>query len=132
MPTSIFFNQLLICMNLHQYAKNHTFSSFCSRDTFNLKILQSDWSRVFSPICHELDFSQVWDLCKNTANIIKFLYRPVQKKLMTKFSNKFKKHCFWPIFPIFVAKKFFSRKSSSVMHNFIWVSSAIPKFRKSL
>ena len=26
---------------------------------------------------------------------------------MTKFSNKFKKPCFWPIFPIFGAKKIF-------------------------
>ena len=28
---------------------------------------------------------------------------------MTKFSNKFKKLCFWPIFPIFGAKRFFLR-----------------------
>ena len=26
---------------------------------------------------------------------------------MTKFSNKYKKPCFWPIFPIFGAKKIF-------------------------
>ena len=62
-------------MNLHQYAKNQAFSSFCSRDIVNLKILQSDWLRAFWPI------SQKPDLCKNTANIIKFLYRPNSEKI---------------------------------------------------
>ena len=50
---------------------------------------------------------------------------------MTNFFNKFKKPCFWPVFPIFEAKIFFSIKSSSVMHNFTWVSSTMPKFRKT-
>ena len=63
-------------MYLHQYAKNQTFLSICSRDIVNLKILQPDWLRAFWPISQELDFSQVWALYKNTANIIKFLYRP--------------------------------------------------------
>ena len=61
---------------LDQYAKNQAFSLFCSRDIVDLKIQQSDWSRAFWPISQELDFSQAWDLCKNTENIIKFLYRP--------------------------------------------------------
>ena len=67
-------------MNLYQYAKNQTFSLFCSRDIVNLKTLQSDWSRAFWPISREPEFSQVWDLCKNTANTIKFLYRPNSEK----------------------------------------------------
>ena len=67
-------------MNLHQYAKNQAFSSFCSRDIVNLKILQSDWSRAFWPISQELDFSQVWDLCKNTAVNTIFLYRANSEK----------------------------------------------------
>ena len=65
---------------LHQYVKNQAFSSFCSRDIVNLKILQSDWLRAFWPISQEPDFSQVWDLCKNTANITQFLYRPNLEK----------------------------------------------------
>ena len=67
-------------MNLQQYAKNQAFSSFYSRDIVDLKILQSDWSIAFWPISQEPDFSQVWDLCKNTANITKFLYRPNSEK----------------------------------------------------
>ena len=54
---------------------------------------------------------------------------------MTKFSNKLKKNCFWPIlgsFPNFLGKKNFPGKSSSVTHNFTWVSSIMLKFRKSL
>ena len=68
-------------MNLHQYAKNQAFSLFCSRDIVNLKILQSDWSKVFWPISQEPEFFQVWDLSKNIANIIKFLYRPNSEKI---------------------------------------------------
>ena len=68
-------------MNLHPYAKNQAFSSFCSRDILNLKILQPDWSRAFWPISQEPDFAQVWDLCKNIANIVKFLYRPNSEKV---------------------------------------------------
>ena len=68
-------------MNLHKYAKNEALLSFCSRDMASLKILQSDWSRAFWPISQEPEFSQVWDLCKNTANIIKFLYRPNSEKI---------------------------------------------------
>ena len=47
---------------------------------------------------------------------------------MTKFSNKFKKPCFWPIFPIFGAKRFFlknralSRPTRHVPLTQCWVS----------
>ena len=53
---------------------------------------------------------------------------------MTQFSSKFKKTLFlagfWPIFPILGAQKNFPGKLGSVMQNFIWVSSTMPKFRK--
>ena len=61
MPTQIFFNKLLISINLYQRAKNQAFSSLCSGDVVNLKILQSGWSRAFWPISQEPDFYQVWD-----------------------------------------------------------------------
>ena len=99
-------------MNLYQDAKNQAFSSFCSGDIANLKILQSYWSRAFWPISQELDFSQVKDLCKNTANIIKFLYRQIQKKLKQNFPINSKNPVFgpfWPIFPIFWGKRFFKK-----------------------
>ena len=54
---------------------------------------------------------------------------------MTKFLNKLKKPCFgpfWAFFLNFGAKKIFLRKSGSVTHNFIWVSSTMPNFRKNL
>ena len=49
---------------------------------------------------------------------------------MTKFFNIFKKPCFWSIFPIFGEKIFFL-ENPAVTHNFIWVSSIMPKFRKN-
>ena len=54
---------------------------------------------------------------------------------MTKFFNKFKNHVFGPFFVHFLnlgGRKNFSAKSSSVTHNFIWVSSTMPKFIKKL
>ena len=90
-------------MNLHQYAKNH-FSSFCSRDIVNLKVLQSDWLRAFWPI------SQKLGICARIHLILKnFFIEQIQKKLMAKFSNKFKTPCFWPIFPILGAKRFYKK-----------------------
>ena len=61
MPNPIFFNELLISMNLYQHTKNQAFSSFFSGDIVNLKILQSDWPRAFWLKSQEPDFSQVWD-----------------------------------------------------------------------
>ena len=58
-PMPIFFNQLLISMNLHEYAKNQAFSSFCSKNIVNLKILQSDWSRAFWSVSQEPDFPRM-------------------------------------------------------------------------
>ena len=66
-------------MDLHQHAKNPAFSSFCSRDIVNLKILQSDWSRAFWPISPNQIFPSM-GFVKNTRNNIKFLYRPNSEK----------------------------------------------------
>ena len=52
---------------------------------------------------------------------------------MTKSSNKFRKPCFWPFldpFFQFWGQKNFSRKSGFATHNFIWVSSPMPKLRQ--
>ena len=58
-PNSIFFNQLLVSMNLYQHAKNQTFSSFCPRDIVALNILQSDWPKTFCPVPQEPEVSQI-------------------------------------------------------------------------
>ena len=98
-------------MNLHQYAKNQTLSSFCNRNIVNLHILQSNWSRSFWPISQEPDFCEVWDLCKNTANIIKLLYRLILEYVITKFSDKFKNPVFGPFWVQFY--KFQGKKKIS-------------------
>ena len=107
MSTPTFLDQLLISMNLYQYTKNEAFSSFCSRDTVDLKILQSDWPRAFCPISQEVDFSQIRDLCNDTGINLNFLNREIQKKLMNKFSNKFK----LAHFPHFWGKSIFSQNT---------------------
>ena len=56
MLTPIVFDQRLISMNLYHHAKIQAFSSFSSRDTVDLKILQSDWLKAFWPISQEPDF----------------------------------------------------------------------------
>ena len=50
------FHQLLIFRNLYQHARNHTFSSHCSTDIVDSKIIQSNWSRAFWPISQEPHF----------------------------------------------------------------------------
>ena len=75
---------------------------------------------------------QIWDLWRNTTNDINFYYRTNLVKPDDK--NNLKKPCFchfWSIFPILGAKTH-SRKSGSVMHNLIWISSTMPKFRQKL
>ena len=90
-PSPIFFNQLLISLNLYQYAKNQAISIFCYRNIFNFKILQSDWPRTFWSISQEPDFPEIWDLHKNIKNNINFHYRPkFRNKLMVKVFIKFK------------------------------------------
>ena len=93
--TSTFYKYVSTC-------KKSGFSSFCSRDIVDLKILLSDWPRAFWFISQELEFSQIWNLCKNTALAQTFIIDQIKKKiLVTKFSNKFKKLYFFHIFGLF-------------------------------
>ena len=53
------FQSTFIFLNLYQHAKNETISLICFDEILDLKILQSDWLRVFWPIFQEQDFSQI-------------------------------------------------------------------------
>ena len=120
-------NQLLLFENLYQHTKKLTVLSICSGQKAILKILQSDWLRTFWLIYQEKDFSQIWDLCRNTANNRNFIIDKLRQKLISKFFFQFKKPYLWPIFPIFGAKRVFPK---NVTHIFIRVFSTMPKFRK--
>ena len=91
----------------------------------------------FGPNVINKTFSQIWDLCTNLANDINFHYRLNSVKINDKISQKTlkKKHIFGCAFlvhfPNFQGKKFFSEKSGSVTHNFIWVSSTMPNLEKT-
>ena len=88
-PTLIFFDQILISMNMYQHAKNQALSLF--RDIAYLIILQSDWPITFWSISQEPDFSQVWNLCKNTTNnihfIVLYVWEIVVRKNLTNFEG---------------------------------------------
>ena len=113
MLTPKIFCQLLIVINLYQYAKNQAISSIYSGVIVNLKILQSDWLGAFWPICQERDYFQTWNLFRNIASNTNFYWGTnFEKKLKTKFFNKFKKAYFRSISPIFWAN-FFSEKPGS-------------------
>ena len=58
-PTPIFFNQLLISMNLYHHTKTEACFSFCSRNIADLKILPSDWPREFWSISQEPEFKEI-------------------------------------------------------------------------
>ena len=53
---------------MYQHIKNQTTSLFHSRDIVDLKVLESNWPRPFWPKSQETDFSQTWNLRKNTKN----------------------------------------------------------------
>ena len=72
MSTQKIFDQLLIYVNLYKYAKNQ---AICPA------VLQSDWLRTFWPKSQEQKFSQIWDLCWNTANYICFHHRTNSVKI---------------------------------------------------
>ena len=76
----------------------------------NSSFKNPDSLRVFYPISQEQDFSQIKDLCRNTADNNNFNYRT---KLMTKYFFKLKKPLFLayflPISPILVEKKAFPK-----------------------
>ena len=63
--------------------KNEVISSICSRETVDLKTLQSDWLRAFWPISQEQDFSQC-RICAETANNMDFHYRSKSVKINDK------------------------------------------------
>ena len=78
MPNQKIFSQHFIFVNLYQHTKNEANSSFCSAKIVNLKILHSDWPIAFWPISQEQDFSQMQDLCGNTAKNKNFITDQIQ------------------------------------------------------
>ena len=87
-------------LNFHQHHKSQFIPLIPSWHTANFWVLRLEWPhpfltmatpwpREFSPISQEQNFSQVWDLCKNTAININFTDQ-FPKKLRTKFSNNLK------------------------------------------
>ena len=71
--------------------------------------MQSDWPRAFWLISQEQDFSQIQDLCRNTANNKHFHQRTNSVKLMINFFFKLKNLLF-AHFPNFRSKKSFSKR----------------------
>ena len=65
----------------------------------------------FGPYLRNQNFPKTWDLCRNIANNIHFHYRTNSVKINDKIFQYIQKTLFlvhfWPIFPIFGAKKVF-------------------------
>ena len=78
----------------------------------NLKIVQVDWSKAFSPISQEPDFPKC-RICARIQQLIKFFATDQIHNKKTKFFSKFKKPYFWPISPHFFGQIFFFFKKSS-------------------
>ena len=84
MPNQKISNQLLIFVNFYQLARNKAVSSICSREIVHLKILLSDWLRIFWPVSQEQDLSQIKDLCISTANNKNFYCKTSSVKIKDK------------------------------------------------
>ena len=126
-PTQKIFDQFLIYVNLYRHAKD--------QDFFNL-FWRYGWLKNTAIWLNEnilAHISQILNLCRNIANNINFHYRTNSVKINDNFSINSKNHVFGPFLVQFLyfGGKNFSGKSGSLMHNFIWVSSTMPKLRKN-
>ena len=128
------FDQLLVFVNLYHHAKSVAVSSICSGEIVHLKILQSDWLRASWPIFQKQNFSQIWDLCRNTANNVRFFYKTNSVKtndqIFSWISNPPYLVYFQSISLIVGAKEIFP-KYLAVTNNFIRVFSTMQKLKKS-
>ena len=78
----IFLDQILISMKLLQYAKKSGFLIIFFK--------RYSWLNEFCPSSQEPEFSQIWDLPKHIPININFHIDQIEKKVITKFSCKFK------------------------------------------
>ena len=110
-PTKIFFDQFLIYVNWYQHAKIrlHYIDLFWS---YGLWKNPAIWlvEIILAPISGK-KISQMWDLCSNTVNDVKFHYETNSVKINNQVFPKIHKTMFlshfWSIFPILGAKKIF-------------------------
>ena len=103
MPHQKRFNQLLIFVNLYQYAKNEVVSSFINLLWRNAWFKNSAIWMAESILVH-ISGTTFFP----NGNNMKFHYRTNKGKLKTKFFFKLKKPYFWPIlgsFPQFLGAK---------------------------
>ena len=119
---NVLINFYVNCINMHKIRLFYWFvlEIWLSKNFCNL--------RTFWPISQERTFPKIWDLCRKTANNISFHFNTNSEQLMTKSLGKLKKPCFWPILGPFSQ---ILRENLALTHNFIWVSSITPKFRKN-
>ena len=68
--------------------------------------MQSDWLRTFWPISQEPEFSQIWDLSRNTTNIINSHYRTNSVKINDTIFQYIQKTAFGTFSQFWGGKKF--------------------------
>ena len=95
---------------MYQHAKNEAVSSIYSGETLDLKILRSDWLKAFWSISQEQDFSQIYDLRRNTVNNNIFYYRTSSVKINDQIFLQIQKNLFLVHFPNFWDKKCFFKE----------------------
>ena len=89
-------------MDLYQHAKKEAVLSICS-EVVNLKILQSDWLRVFWPNFQKNIFPEHGSCLGTHIITCTFITEQILGKLLKNYP------IFWPISPIFYAKKVFQK-----------------------
>ena len=75
-------------------------------EIFDLKILQSDWSKAFWTIYQEPEFPQIWDLFIDTVINTNFHYRPNWEKIKNQIFLYIKRTLGVAYFPNFSGKTF--------------------------
>ena len=86
-------------MNLYQHVKTRLFHYF-DLGLYLIWKFCNLGQEHFGTYLRNHNFPKHGILCRNIANNITFIIDQIQEKLITKFFNKFRKVCFWPIFTL--------------------------------
>ena len=122
---------LVFLINVYLHAKNQIQIISCLWNTDDLRILKSHWLRAIFSFTWELDFSQACSFLRVLMNHKTFDFTQIPNKTYEVNFLKSPKTMFWGIFDHFYLMGVFSKKSSSVTHNYTWTPNIMLSFRKN-
>ena len=115
----------------------HSCLSTCQKSKSDINLLVKYWrlKNTEMSLAWEPDFSQACSFRRMLMNHKNFHFTQIPDKTNNMIFLKSPKIMFlghfWPFFGHFCPVGIFSKKSSSVTHNYIWAPKTMPSFRKN-